>query len=72
MNLNLTEKEEKERIEFINNHKNCVQEILNKPFFSTTGGQFTYLITPTGLGNCISIRCNVCGDIKDITDSDIW
>lgn len=72
MELHLTEKEKKAEKEFFITHKNCTQEVLNKPFFSTTGGQFTYLITPTGLGDCISIRCNACGEIKDITDSENW
>ena len=72
MELHLTEKEKKAEKEFFTTHKNCTQEVLNKPFFSTTGGQFTYLITPTGLGDCVSIRCNACGEIKDITDFENW
>lgn len=58
--------------EFIEKHKNCCKEKLGKEFFSTTGGGFTYIITPTGLGICVSIRCNSCGKIKDITNSNNW
>lgn len=72
MELHLTDKEKQSEKEFLAAHKTCSYEILNKPFFSTEGGQFTYLVTPTGLGDCISIRCNACGEIKDITDSDNW
>lgn len=72
MKFDFTEKEKESEKEFFVAHKNCTYNILNKPFFSTTGGQFTYLITPTGLGDCISIRCNACGEIKDITDSENW
>lgn len=72
MELHLTDEEKQAEKEFFAAHKSCPYEILNKSFFSTTGGQFTYLITPTGLGDCISIRCNVCGDVKNITDSENW
>lgn len=68
--LNETESQSAE--EFIKEHKNCCKEKLGKEFFSSTGGGFTYIITPTGLGFCISIRCNSCGEIKDITDSESW
>lgn len=48
---------------FIRRHRQCVEE----PFFSTEGGQFTYLITPTGIGNIVKIKCNICNKVKDIT-----
>jgi hypothetical protein len=51
---------------------NCCEEILNKEIFSSTGGGFSYIITPTGLGPIISIRCNSCGKIEDITNSKDW
>lgn len=57
---------------FINEHKNCCKEKSGKEVFSSIGGGFTYIITPTGLGSCISIRCNSCGEVKDITDSESW
>lgn len=43
-----------------------------KTFFSAMGQQFTYEITPGGLGHCVSIKCNECGETKDITDSKGW
>lgn len=58
--------------EFKKEHKDCCKNILGKESFSTTGGAFTYIITPTGLGNNIIIKCNSCGEIKDITDVDGW
>lgn len=48
---------------FIKRHRQCVEE----PFFSTEGGQFTYLITPAGIGNIVKIKCNICNKVKDIT-----
>lgn len=69
--ITFTEKE-KERIEqFRARHRNCPQYYLGKAFFSTTGGQYTFIITPTGLGNVVRIKCNVCDTIEDITD-DNW
>lgn len=65
--ITFTKSEQDKIDEFYKEHKNCCSEYLNKPFFSTTGGQYTF-ITPTGLGNISKIRCNACGVEKDITD----
>ena len=43
-----------------------------KVAFSALGMQFTYEITPGGLGNAVIIKCNKCGEAKDITDSENW
>lgn len=40
--------------------------------FSTLGMQFTYTITPGGLGPLVSIKCNKCGESQDITDTEDW
>ena len=40
--------------------------------FSTLGQQFTYTITPGGLGSCVTIKCNYCGEEEDITDIENW
>lgn len=53
-------------------HKDCCFENFGKEFFSTTGGGFSFIITPTGIGNCIIIRCNSCNTEKDITNVDNW
>lgn len=63
--MELTDKELQDIDSFKNKHKNCV-------FTATVGGKFTYIITPTGLGNCIEIRCNACGKQVDITDISNW
>lgn len=72
MYLTLTESEEKEYKQFYEKHKNCCKNILGKEVFSTTGGGFSFIITPTGLGNIIEVRCNSCGDSEDITDISNW
>ena len=40
--------------------------------FSTLGQQFTYEITPGGLGDTVVIKCNHCGESEDITNIDNW
>ena len=61
----MTKNEEKEAKEFMEKHKDC-------SFTSAIGGKFSYIITPTGLGECVSIRCNSCNITKDITDVESW
>ncbi len=54
--------------EFRVKHKNCPKKYLGKDFFSATGGQYSFIITPTDLGPCVNIRCNVCKQERDITN----
>lgn len=35
------------------------------------GGRLTYAFTPTGLGNCIVVKC-ICGEEIDLTESENW
>lgn len=50
---------------FREKHKDC-------EFTSTIGGKFSFIITPTGLGPIVEVRCNSCDKIEDITDIDNW
>lgn len=34
--------------------------------------RYQYEISGCNIGNCISIKCPICGEIKDITDIDSW
>jgi hypothetical protein len=56
---------DKEFEKFREKHKDC-------EFISTTGGKFSFIITPTGLGPVVEVRCNSCDKIEDITDIDNW
>ena len=38
----------------------------------TLGEYWTYSFIPTGLGNVVSIKCNLCGEQEDVTDVDNW
>lgn len=68
----LSEQETVDAEKFYEEHKDCCKKVLRKEFFSTTGGGFSYIITPTGLGDCVKIQCNSCGKIEDITDISCW
>ena len=35
-------------------------------------GHYSYILTPTGIGYVLEIKCNRCGEIKNITDYDTW
>ena len=66
----LTDNETKAAMEFKNAHRHKEEFAeQGKTFFSALGQQFTYEITPGGLGHCVSIKCNECGETKDITDN---
>lgn len=71
--LELNEVETKRAKEFMEAHSH--HEVLNsmkRPTFSAMGQQFTYIIAPGGLGPLVSIKCNFCNEVKDITDTDSW
>lgn len=68
----LSDKEQESFREFYETHKSCGVDNLNKHFFSTEGGHFTFMFTPLGIGTIIRVRCNGCGEEKDITDKDSW
>jgi hypothetical protein len=59
--------------EFIKEH-NHIEEFrkMGKFGFSALGQQFTYNITPGGLGNSVTIICNHCKEQKGITNIDNW
>ncbi len=67
--IELSEAETKKAEAFMQEHlhKCCP----SKPF-TTLGMQFTYTITPGGLGSMVSIKCNACGETEDITCTEDW
>ena len=64
----LTDNETIAAKEFKNTHCHKEEFADSKTFFSTMHQQFTYEITP-GLHQHVSIKCNECGETKDITDN---
>ena len=39
---------------------------------TTIGGKFSIEFTPTGLGNVVKCKCNICKETENITDYDKW
>lgn len=61
----LNENERKEYDLFRQEHKHC-------ECMGTIGGKISIIFTPTGLGDCITVKCNSCGKEKEITDVSNW
>ena len=69
----LNEVETERASDFIKRHNHRKDfEAQGKLGFSSLGHQFTFSITPGGLGPLVVIKCNYCGEVEDITDSDNW
>lgn len=69
----LDEVETERAREFMKKHSHKEEfRARNKFGFSTLGQQFTYEITPGGLGCGVTIICNQCQESKDITNTDNW
>ena len=67
----LTEEENARSDKFYSEHKNCCVKKLHKPFYSSTGGGFEYIIDWTPIGFIYTCRCNSCGESVDVTDYNI-
>ena len=65
--IKLNEKEQQLADEFINKHKECIEN-----HSATIGGHFEYIMTPTGIGTICKIKCGICNEILDITDYGCW
>ena len=69
----LSEAETEAAYDFIKRHNHRKDfKIKGKMAFSSLGHQFTFSITPGGFGPLVVIKCNHCGEVEDITDSDNW
>lgn len=36
------------------------------------GGDISIIVSSDGIGQCVHVMCNRCGEIEDITDVDCW
>lgn len=68
----LSKSEQESALKFIEAHKDCCMKKYGRQLVSPSGGNYSYTFTPTGIGTCTSIRCNVCKQIEDITDFSLW
>ncbi len=51
--------------EFRIKHKGCISP-------DAMGMKYTYQIIPGGIGTVWVVKCNICGEEKNITDYDVW
>jgi len=68
MTIVLTEKEEKQAQDWIENHQ-CGPIFVKDPHVHF---QVSYIITPTNIGYITEVRCNKCNQVHDVTDYDVW
>ena len=51
--------------------KRKIEEFQNK-HYKKCKGHYKFILTPTGLGIVIEIKCEKCGETLDVTDYDRW
>ncbi len=68
----LNERESKDALKFVEKHKNCFYKNMHKPYLFRACGNTSFIFTHGGIGLGVEIRCNVCGEIEDITDVSSW
>lgn len=70
MKFELSDKQKEKAKEFTEKH---YEKCGKKAIKATEGSyQFTYMFTPNAFGYLTDVRCNVCGEIKNITDTSNW
>ena len=66
MVFDLNEKEEQSIVDWMAKQKTKKEKL------TTIGGRFSYIFTPTGVGNGIQVRDNLLDETFDATDYDCW
>ena len=72
MKFELTEQEEKNAKEWINQHKKVCPYSFKNNNLPATGEHYYYKFIPGGLGYSVSVGCIYCNKGKDITDVSNW
>lgn len=65
----ITEKSKRDAQEWLKSHS-CGPIFINKRVLLPSS--FSYIISGSGIGEIIEVRCNKCGKTHDITDISIW
>ena len=66
ISVTLTEKETVAFCEFCKEHRHVGTRT------GAIGGSHSIILTGTGIGWGVQAKCNLCGDVKDITDYGCW
>lgn len=67
----LNEKEEEAFQKFHKKHKKCREKAIGN-FGQPLPGTYSFIFTPTGIGDIVECQCNICKEKKDITDVSSW
>lgn len=62
--------------EYYTGPKRLWRKLIGKPLYKIKPGpypsKFSYIVSYTGIGQALGIKCNYCGESLDITDYDCW
>lgn len=67
----LNDNEEKAFQEFYKKHEKCREKAVGR-FGQPLPGTYSFIFTPTGIGNAVECQCNICNKKEDITDVSSW
>lgn len=69
MEWKLDEGETKRFVEWNEKHK-AEKHSGKEPYAGAIGGRLTFSVTPTSLGEIVSVKCGLCGVEENLTDWD--
>lgn len=73
MTFELSEKETAKAEAFMEKHSHAKElAAQGRVSFSALGQQFTFIITPGGLGPMTTVKCNFCGEEENVTCTEDW
>lgn len=72
INFVLSDKQEKQWHEFQEKHKECCRKKTGRDIASPSGGGYSVIFSPTGIGDIVHFKCHFCGQEENVTDYDCW
>lgn len=72
LKFELSDKQTEQWVKFQDKHKNCCKKKTGREFASPSGGGYSIIFTPTGIGDIVHFKCHFCGKEEDATDYDTW
>ena len=70
--FSLNDVEEKRAVAWMKRHWESAHDGVRRPLDAICTQPFTYCFTPTGIGDAVMVRCDVCRKKKNVTDYDCW
>lgn len=73
MKFELNDVEQKEYEKFYDAHEKCRKKAAKETASGfCPSGTISFTFTPTGVGTCVEVECNICHKKEDITDISSW